>query len=301
MERKIVIGYEPTTSGNDALHLGRLLAEVLAATPVVATVVPRNRSFEGMDGATFADVEHALDGIEHENRTVAARSPVGGLRRLAADAGAPLIVLGSSWRGPAGKALMGGTGESLIHGAECAVAVAPIGFADRHDARLLSVGAAFDGSGEAWSALTTAISLVQRTHGSLEVLTADDFPLFNGGAPWSTLAAGELGRIEQERKRRTLELALSAVAPTGVSAEGKLLSGDAGEALLAASAELDLLIAGSRSQGMLLRTFIGSTTRRLLRGSSCPVLVLPRQLRADPLGLDCATSRLVGPIPAHAV
>jgi nucleotide-binding universal stress UspA family protein len=301
MQRNIVIGYEPTEGSGDALRLGKLLAEVLAAAPVVATVVPRTAEANGNGRIDFGPADRELEGLDHENRTIASRSPVGGLRKLAADLSAPLIVLGSSGRGPIGRSLLGGTGESLTHGAECAVAVAPRGFADRPDAHVLRVGAAFDGSGESWSALMTAVNLAQRTHGSLAILTADDYPLFDDGAPWSTLAAGELGRTAQERKRRTLEVALSAIEPTGVNVEGELLSGDAGEALIAASAGLDLLIAGSRGLGMLRRTFLGSTTRRLLRGSFCPVIVLPRELRTDPLGLEGAKHRLIGPIPTHAV
>lgn len=299
MKRRIVIGYEATDSGMDALQLGRLFAEVLAATPVVATVLPNSASRDG-DGceAPFGAVGEALGGFELETRTVISRTPVGGLRKLAADVGAPMIVLGSSDRGPIGRALLGGTGESLTHGAQCAVAVAPRGFAARPEHRLLAVGAAFDGSGESWSALITAIKLVERTHGELIVLTADDYPLFDNTAPWSTLAAGELAGIEQERKRRMLKLALGA-APPGLHAEGKLLSGDAGEAVTAASEGLDLIVAGSRGHGLLRRTLLGSTTRRLLHGGPCPVLILPRQLRADPLGLDGSNRRVTGPIPAE--
>ncbi len=279
----------------DALRLGRLFAEVLAATSVVATVVPRSAERAGHAEADFSAAAGALAGFEHETRTIVSRTPVGGLRKLAADLGAPLIVLGSSDRGPAGRALLGGTGESLTHGAECAIAVAPRGFAARAEHRLNAVGAAFDGSGESWSALITAINLVERTHGNLTVLTADDWPLFDNSAPWSTLAAGELAGVEQERKRRMLELALGAT-PAGLHAEGKLLSGDAGEAITAASEGLDLIVAGSRGHGLLRRTLLGSTTRRLLHGAPCPVLILPRELRTDPLGLDRAEHQVSGPI-----
>lgn len=288
----IVIGYEATESGRDALHLGRLLAEVLAAVPVVATVAPRAAVAPAPDFASVADV---LGGFDFETRAIGSRTPVGGLRKLAADVEAPLIVLGSSDRGPAGKALLGGTGESLTHGAECAIAVAPRGYAARDARRLLAIGAAFDGTGESWSALITAIMLVERTRGTLTVLTADDYPLFEAGAAWSTLAVGELAGIEQERKRRMLEVALGA-APSGLSAEGKLLSGDAGEALTAAGEDLDLIVAGSRGHGLLRRTLLGSTTRTLLHGAPCPVLILPRELRADPLGLDRSGHEVIGPI-----
>jgi nucleotide-binding universal stress UspA family protein len=300
MQRRIVIGYERTDGGRDALQLGHLLAEVLGAQPVVATVVPRPGP-QGDEPAPdyFSGLEDQLAGFEYEARAIPSRTPVGGLRKLAADVDAPLIVLGSSNRGPAGRALLGSTGEALTHGAQCAIAVAPRGFADRPERRLLAIGAAFDGSGESWSALITAIHLVERTRGSLTIFTADDYPLFENTAPWTTLAAGELAGIEQQRKRRLLELALSAT-PAEVSAEGNLLSGDAGEAISAASEGLDLLLAGSRGHGLLRRTLLGSTTRRLLRGAGCPVVILPRQLRTDPLELD-GHHPIIGPVPTHPV
>ena len=45
------------------------------------------------------------------------------------------------------------------------------------------------------------------------------------------------------------------------------------------------MVTGSRAYGPLRRTVLGSTTRKLIRSSSCPVLVLPRGSGVDPLGL----------------
>lgn len=297
MQRRIVIGYEDSVSGRDALRLGGLLTAVLGATPVVATVVARTAESgsEPPLAASFAGVAEDLHGFDFDTRVIASRTPVGGLRKLASDLDAPMIVLGSSDGGPSGHALLGGTGESLTHGAECAVAVAPRGFAGQRDRRLLEIGAAFDGSTESWSALITAINLVERTHGTLTVLTADDHPLYDYSAPWSVLAAGELAGVEQERKRRLLELALGAT-PAGLEAEGKLLPGEAGAAINEASEGLDLIVAGSRGHGLLRRTLLGSTTRRLLSGAACPVLILPRELRMDPLGLRDVEPQITGPV-----
>jgi nucleotide-binding universal stress UspA family protein len=52
------------------------------------------------------------------------------------------------------------------------------------------------------------------------------------------------------------------------------------------SSEFDLLITGSRAYGPLRRTLLGSTTRRVLQSAACPVLVLPRGVGVDPLGVD---------------
>ena len=61
---------------------------------------------------------------------VADRRPRGRCSRRRRTAGASLIVVGSTHRGPAGRVLAGTTADRLLHGAPCAVAVVP------HDFRL---------------------------------------------------------------------------------------------------------------------------------------------------------------------
>jgi nucleotide-binding universal stress UspA family protein len=60
-----------------------------------------------------------------------------------------------------------------------------------------------------------------------------------------------------------------------------VLVGDPARELAKASADFDLIVAGSRSHGPLRRALLGSATRRLLSDSACPVLVMPRG--AEPL------------------
>jgi nucleotide-binding universal stress UspA family protein len=56
--------------------------------------------------------------------------------------------------------------------------------------------------------------------------------------------------------------------------------GDPTEALIAVSEHLDLLVCGSRGYGRVRAVLLGSVTRRLVAEASCPVLVLPRGVRA---------------------
>ena len=62
----------------------------------------------------------------------------------------------------------------------------------------------------------------------------------------------------------------------GAKAERVELSGDPAPALAAASAGLDLLIAGSRSYGPLGAVLLGAVTRRLVYAAQCPMMVVPR-------------------------
>ena len=93
---------------------------------------------------------------------------------------------------------------------------------------------------------------------------------------------GEFEDAERADKERLLQLATSRI-PDNLERESRVLTGDPADQLSAVSGEFDLMVAGSRSWGPLKRTLLGSTTRKLIRSSACPVLVLPRGVGVDPL------------------
>jgi nucleotide-binding universal stress UspA family protein len=294
MERKIIIGLEPEHGGTDALRLGRLLAEVLAASPLVATVIPwpsylmgpadmqRQVDLEMKD--RFTAIREQLADLGGETRALGNPSPAHALNELAEQEDAEAIVLASPHHGPIGRTLAGSVAESLLHGAPCAVAIAPRGYGELEHARLLRIAVAFDGSAEAWTALETGIGIAERTRGELTVIAVADDPHYGFATAVPLLATGEFHDYEREDKQRLLELALGRT-PTGLRSAGRLLSGDAGRLLTEVSGEFDLIVTGSRAYGPLRRTVLGSTTRKLIASSGCPVLVLPRGVGVDPLGL----------------
>ena len=55
-----------------------------------------------------------------------------------------------------------------------------------------------------------------------------------------------------------------------------LLTGDAARVLAEASAELGLLICGSRGYGPLRAVLLGSVSAKLTRSAACPLLITPR-------------------------
>lgn len=294
MQRRIIIGFEDTPQGRDALQLGAMFAETTDAVPVVASVFPwphglmseveLKNALETESKASFDAVRDTLARLSPETRPIASRSVPEALTNLADDEQARMIVIGSCHRGPVGRTLLGSTGISLVHGAPCAVAVAPAGYAERSGHHMLRIGVAFDGSPEAWAALETGIGLAERHHGSLAVLTVADNPHYGYATSWAILSAAEFHDFEREQKQRVLDLALSRTPPD-LGAEGRLMTGDAGSLLAEASGDFDLMVAGSRGYGPLKRTVLGSATRRLIAAAACPVLVLPRATAMDPLGL----------------
>jgi len=303
MARKIIVGYDPEHGGSDAIRLGRLLAEVLAAQPVVVSALPwpsylasREDLQKEVDvemNQRFSVIREELRDLGVETRAVTSRSAARTLQELAEQELASLIVLGSSHLGPIGRTLAGGVGESLLHGAPCAVSVAPRGYADRDQDRLLRIAVAFDGSSEAWTALETGIGFAERCHGELTVISVADYPHYGHATAWPLLTAGEFHDSEREETERVLELALRRT-PEGVVCAGRLLTGRAGSVLSEVSGEFDLLVAASRAYGPIRRTLLGSTTRKLIASSGCPVLVLPRAMGVDPLGLRVAANPSAG-------
>lgn len=297
MERKIIVGYDPTHGGPDVLRLGRVLAEVLAAKPIVCTTLPWPGYLMGIEDLQkqvdaemherFSAIRDELRDLGVETRAMASPSAAEALHGLAESEGAAIIVLGSCHRGRIGQTLAGSVGESLMHGAPCAIAVAPRGYAERSRDRVLRIAVAFDGSPEAWGALETAIGIAERCHGQLTVISVADFPRYGYVASWSILTSGELHDFEHEDKGRLLELAIARI-PARLQGEGRVLTGDAGALLTEVSDDFDLIVTGSRAYGPLRRTLLGSTSRQLLASSACPVLVLPRAAGVDPLGLRAA-------------
>lgn len=309
MKRKLLIGYQETPQGHDALALGEVLAETLnvrpmaATVPLIATVLPWSRqlmSEADLEAALhletkqpFAAVRERLSALDPETRAVANHSPAAALYELASEEQAVLIVVGPTHRGPGGRVRLGSIGQALLHGAPCAVAVAPRGYADRDERRLQRLGVAFDGSTEAWAAFETAVNLAGRLHASLTVVTVAEREHYGYAAAGAILAAAGLHNFEQEEKQQVLDLALGRV-PAELPVEGRLLTGSPGRLLADASEEFDLMIMGSRGYGALKRAALGSVAGHLVNSAACPILVLPRGAGMDPLGLGIDTSQALG-------
>ncbi len=295
MDREIILGYDPEHGGADVVRLGRIFADVLAATPKVVTAVPWPEHLIDLVDVEaelaaemrerFARIRGELAPLRAETVAVATRTPAMALQQIADADGARMIVVASSHRGPIGRTLAGSVGESLLHGASVAVAVAPQGYDDRDQDRLQRIAVAFDGSSESWMALETAIGLAERCHAEVTAVTVADYPRYGYGTVWAILSVDEFRDAELTGKRRLLELATSRI-PAGIERESRVLTGDPATELGDVSGEFDLMIVGSRSWGPLKRTLLGSTTRKLIRSSACPVLVLPRGVGVDPLGVS---------------
>jgi nucleotide-binding universal stress UspA family protein len=95
---------------------------------------------------------------------IAGTTTASALRQLAEDEGAELIVFGSAYNGPVGRAHPGSAARRLLQSARCAIAVAPDGFREQPFSGPLAVAVADDDA--QGSARRTAQALAKQTGGT---------------------------------------------------------------------------------------------------------------------------------------
>jgi nucleotide-binding universal stress UspA family protein len=278
----VLIGVDATARSEDAIAFARALAPATSTDFVVATVVqgpavPGSPTHE-KGHATTRRMSGLLAGVEAERiRTgvIESRSPAQGLHELAATECAALIVVGSTHTGLLGRVRPGSTGERLLSGAPCAIAVAPYGYRTRREQVLRRIGVAYDGSAESRAALEAGIAAARALRAPLQVITvipSDVYgaPALMGGPGW-VMAEPD---VEKEI-RKDLDETVAAI-PSDVAVQGVALTGRPWRELEARSSELDLLFIGSRGYGPLQAVVLGGTNGPLLREAHCPVIALPR-------------------------
>jgi nucleotide-binding universal stress UspA family protein len=290
MKPRVLIGYDGSPEGEDALLLGRSLIEVLDATPVVATVISHPR--HGVDESEFnqavvrfceplfAKARERIAGRELKATPVINDSPAAGIYELVDWEKPSAVVIGSTRHGKTGRVQVGTVGGSLLSGIHCSVAVAPREYAGNPGLR--RIGAAVDGSSESWRALSAAAHLASRMNAPLQVLSVMGKPHYVLGGLLSPLGPEEYREFKEREWEGVYQQAASRV-PDEVTTEPHLLHGDPAEALSEAASDLDVLVLGSRGYGPVKGTALGSVSGRVMAAAPCPVMVVPRGAGPAPL------------------
>ena len=185
MAGTIVIGFDGSDCGEDALALGLVLCRATGASPVVAVVYPEQYPIGvgRVDAEWVAYLEERAeellqrarrvlgDGVAADYRTVSAASESRGLHELAEREQAEVVVVGSTHRGPLGRTYPGSTGDRLLQGSAWPVAVAPRGLREDPPPALRTIAVAFLDTPEAHEALDFAAALAQRSGARLRLLS----------------------------------------------------------------------------------------------------------------------------------
>ncbi len=288
MSPAIIVGFDGSDGGRDALALGAILRDATGAR-LLAVSAYEHGSYEASPQAerspsavrrhAEAAAEEARawldDAPRSESCVIGAPSPARALHEAAMREQADLVVVGSTSRGTLGRVLAGSVGERLLHGAPCAVGLAPGGFARvAASGVLVPVGAAFDGSAESRAALATAAGLAGSLGGELRAISVFERP-----APAHPMFAVTSYRefvqdLEHEHRSRLNEAITTLAA--GVAVEPIVVEGDPVAVLAEQSRALGLLVLGSRGYGPLHAVLVGAVSSDLLKRAACPTIVIPR-------------------------
>jgi nucleotide-binding universal stress UspA family protein len=257
--QRVLIGYQDSGEGRDALTLGTILAQANQAKVIMGTAHPE-------DGESLAQLVRV-----HE---------------------ADLVVLGSSHRGAVGRVVPGATVEHLLGEAPCAVAVAPPGFGRQgdgdigwrplggnvEDAGMRVIGVGYDGTPASAEALKVAVALAIPNGAALRVYTVARRFAHVPGADGDSRGPGV--PTEAEVLRGMLHEAVVALPPQARALPVFLRGFAADELVKASEAGVDLLVLGSRRGGPLRRKLHHSVTSTVMRSAKCPVLISPTGVKA---------------------
>lgn len=150
MTAELIISYDGTPSDDDALALGTLLAQTGSA--VALAYVRHSTEFDPKrEQLAQHDAEQRLErGAAALGNGVAKHVVIGAstgqvLGDLAQQEGASLLVFGSDYRTPLGRAEPGTSAQRLIEGGPVAVAVAAAGLRAKPDRAIRSIAVPFAG------------------------------------------------------------------------------------------------------------------------------------------------------------
>lgn len=286
----ILIGVDASERSEDAIAFARPLVDASGAHVVIANAYPYSERHSRGTSAAFREAlrEQSLETVramrerldlpgKRATIKIAANvSPAHALHSMADAEDACVLVVGSTHTGRAGRVFPGSTGERLLHGAPCTVAVVPEGYRE-HAQPIRRIGVAYNASPESRAAVHAAAELARGLEAELVVIGVADPSLFVTDALSGPTVADVVRAVQDDLDAVTAELPVAATTA--------LLTGASAELLAEYSQQLDLLVTGSRGYGPARSVLAGGVSGRLMRSAHCPVMIVPR-------GVDVPLGRL---------
>ena len=277
---RLLVGYDGSDGGRDALELARVLAEATGASILVVNVQPYGplpipcEILEGEEAEQvqplFEEAKERLGDLRVETRAFGGGTPAKVITDLAEREEVDAIVVGSPHRGAIGRTLIGSVAGGLLHGAPCEVVVAPKGYAGESHGPFRTIAVAFDDTAESGAALARAEEIALACRATIVLYTVKASPAtVPGPTGYSPTIPPDAGAIVTKAVKAVDER---------LAASGRVLSGSPGPTIAETCEEAgaDLLVAGSRGYGPLLRALVGSVGTQLVHREPCPVMVVPR-------------------------
>ena len=288
--KRVAVGYLATQSGDDGVALGAAIAtKTGAAIDLICVVHPvpydgqpgidqymerlENQAAEWLaDGAS-----RIPEGIEVRTVVTVHDSFTEGLIDVAEQSGAAMIVVGGTGDGIISRHALGTVSTELLHSSPLPVALAPRGYARRSDVVIDMITIAVPVKKSASDPLSFGIRFAEAA--SIDVRLLSLVSLENPAADDTSLAvrkqqvdvAREL--LEHTRDQLDVDLEVDVLVADGDTLDEALdnLPWDAN----------DIVAVGSGHLGADNRVFLGSTAARILRWTTAPVIVVPKESTPD--------------------
>lgn len=279
MFKRTVVGYGGDQAGRDALALTARLEALFATVTVVYPYSPllrmiRSDVVEKRVRSEIASLHGDSPALTRATyRWSSASWPIHALHSMAAFDHAELIVTGAAHQ----RAALSHVSfvERMVHGAPCAVALAPAGYAEAAFPSNGRIGVGFEETAEGKAALLLAHHIAHRLGSELEVIAGSHMV---ANVAMYGFASALRPELEDELYAATTTGIERAVVdlPAGVPVHTDIQREDPSRLLGRRSHHLDLLLLGSRAYGPLRHALLGSVSAAAVRNSRCPVLVVPR-------------------------
>jgi len=201
-----------------------------------------------------------------------------GIERVLRHNESDLVVVGSSRNAEVGEVAIGRHTRQLLQGCKCALAVAARGLNQRPSLELRRIAVGYDGGPEARAALATAVAIATGCDAELIVsgVVDDRIPALGWPSIWMGDYIQSWLEMTKEEELQLADRIEAAAKAHGVTATVQTQTGKPSASLLELSADVDLMIVGSRRWGPLAHLLLGGTGEALMHGACCSVLVVPR-------------------------
>ncbi len=146
MATKAIVSYDDTLNDHDALMLGRVLADAGAELTLayVRHTTQSERSREELEEheaeALLERGARWLGDLDIERRVIVSASTGEGLRQLAEQEDADIVVFGSDYRTAAGHVAPQRSAQTLLEGGPAAVAIAPANYRSERVPQIGAIG-----------------------------------------------------------------------------------------------------------------------------------------------------------------
>ena len=287
----VIVGISDDDTSADAVVLGALTAKLLQESVTLVHVHPPTVDYPSMGHVDAEWAEYlseqsreALDGAEAQlahvgfdghvdQRVISSRAVSRGLMRLADELQSRAIVIGPGLRTHDGHVAMGSIAQSLLHGGNCAILMAPESYQKNAPAELGRLVVGFQDTEESRQAVTAAHAIAALAGVSMELLTvvSRSTRIFNprlGRDPESVVMKAIVEQAMRAQDHIFREQGIPGVVVQGDSVEEAMAEFD--------WRAHDLFVLASSTAGALQRVLLGDSSHKLVRASTTPVLVMPR-------------------------